>query len=75
MLTKFQLFYGKRSQFVYGREAELSTVSVGRQVCINCHQTLRIASDQNSAYPRTNQGARLPRLQGQGFQCGLASIL
>ncbi|CAF3468595.1 unnamed protein product [Fusarium graminearum] len=29
---KLHLFYGKRSQFVYGREAELSTVSVGRQL-------------------------------------------
>ncbi|RFN45377.1 hypothetical protein FIE12Z_10351 [Fusarium flagelliforme] len=28
---KLHLFYGKRSQFVYGREAELVNVSVGRQ--------------------------------------------
>ncbi|KAG5750195.1 hypothetical protein H9Q72_006129 [Fusarium xylarioides] len=28
---KLHLFYGKRSQFVYGREAELAKVSVGRQ--------------------------------------------
>lgn len=27
-----QLFYGKRSQFVYGKEAEVATVSVGRSV-------------------------------------------
>ncbi|RGP78129.1 hypothetical protein FLONG3_3771 [Fusarium longipes] len=29
---KLHLFYGKRSQFVYGREAELVNVSVGRQL-------------------------------------------
>ncbi|PCD38201.1 hypothetical protein AU210_006684 [Fusarium oxysporum f. sp. radicis-cucumerinum] len=28
---KLHLFYGKRSQFVYGREAEVAKVSVGRQ--------------------------------------------
>ncbi|RYP03293.1 hypothetical protein DL765_010555 [Monosporascus sp. GIB2] len=28
---KLHLFYGKRSQFVYGREAEVANVSVGRQ--------------------------------------------
>ncbi|CRK00898.1 hypothetical protein BN1723_017109 [Verticillium longisporum] len=27
---KLHLFYGKRSQFVYGKEAEVATVSVGR---------------------------------------------
>ena len=27
-----QLFYGKRSQYVHGREAEVTNVSVGRQV-------------------------------------------
>ncbi|KAB5570658.1 NTF2 and RRM domain-containing protein [Coniochaeta sp. 2T2.1] len=28
---KLHLFYGKRSQFVYGKEAEITTVAVGRQ--------------------------------------------
>lgn len=32
MLTHLQLFYSKRSQFVYGNEAEVATVSVGRTV-------------------------------------------
>lgn len=30
--TDSQLFYSKRSQFVYGLEAEVTNVSVGRQV-------------------------------------------
>lgn len=28
-----QLFYGKRSQFVYGQEGQSANVSIGRQVC------------------------------------------
>ncbi|KAJ2957203.1 hypothetical protein NQ176_g11264 [Zarea fungicola] len=32
---KLHLFYSKRSQFVYGQEAEVANVSVGRQVHTN----------------------------------------
>jgi hypothetical protein len=32
LIVSRKLFYGKRSQFVYGLEAEVANVSVGRQV-------------------------------------------
>jgi hypothetical protein len=34
-LTYGKLFYSKRSQFVYGREAEIANVSVGRAVSLS----------------------------------------
>ena len=41
-LTRLQLFYGKRSQFVYGQEAEVASVAVGRQVCIRNNVSPRV---------------------------------
>ena len=43
-LTSRQLFYGKQSQFVYGLEAEVANVSVGRQVCSRISPGLNIYS-------------------------------
>jgi hypothetical protein len=40
VLTVFKLFYGKRSQFVSGLEAEVAPVSVGRSVGLRASEPL-----------------------------------
>lgn len=62
-----QLFYGKRSQFVSGLEAEVANVSVGRSVRY-AHPTVHSNDLISLGYPRAHQGVGLPRLQGPCLQ-------
>ncbi|KAF9877319.1 nuclear transport factor 2 domain-containing protein [Colletotrichum karsti] len=48
---KLHLFYGKRSQFVYGMEAEVANVSVGRQ---DIQERIKSLDFQNSKVRITN---------------------
>jgi hypothetical protein len=69
-----QLFYGKRSQFVSGLEAEVAPVSVGRSVS-GKSSSIKSHSLTGAGYPRAYPRARLPGLQGPRFQRRFSGLI
>lgn len=76
---KLHLFYSRRSQFVFGVEAEKVPVAVGQKVCaqFSCRHQVNPSNAPAfvTGYPRAPQGTRLPRLQGPRLECRLPGFV